>query len=266
MSDDQTASEVCITNHLGDVVEIRQTDGTVRSVDPSTWGWLRADGANDPGERRRPVGSLIWLPGFTLSEGEEIQSFVPGPKLPGSWMEWRPGHAPAAAVETSDAGGGTRAYFDRISDAAGHVADALPRRRRTNRAPRMELWDFVAGRLYRVAYKPTGTAKANAGRVYLLDDGVAVKVGFTTGPVAVRVNDLQTGNPRPISVMAEIVGATVETELALHDELSEANVSGEWFARQAVVDRIWTAGSVEQWLRTCRGVGRRRIDVHPPYR
>lgn len=110
-------TQVYVTNQLGDVVQQTDERGIEVAVDPSSWGWLKAGGANDPGELRRPVGSLVWMPGFTVAE-QKAAAFVPGPRSRGQWQKWAPRAAPPAAVESA---GGTRAYFDRLSEAAGVV-------------------------------------------------------------------------------------------------------------------------------------------------
>lgn len=60
-----------------------------------------------------------------------------------------------------------------------------------------------------IAWAPTATGH---GPVYRLEDGFGMKVGYTDGPVAKRVAGLQTGNSRKITSIAEILGATLETE------------------------------------------------------
>lgn len=251
------------TNELGDVISVVEDDGIERPVDPSSWGWLRRRGVNDPGEHRRSIASLAWLPGFTLGPPEDVDAFVPGPKARGAWRAWRAGAAPPAAVESS---GGTRAFFDRVSEAAGAVAGWLPVRDLVDGTTAMTIWDFVVGRAHMVSYAPPGDQPPGSARVYVLDDGVAVKVGVTWGAVATRVRALQTGNPRPIVVMAEIAGADESVEMAIHDALRSANVSGEWFDRRTVIEQVTAAGGVRPWLRCFPAVGDLPVHVHPPYR
>lgn len=129
----------------------------------------------------------------------------------------------------------------------------------------MTIWDFVGGRSHEVTYSAPGPLVRGTGRVYVIEDGIAVKVGFTSGAVAARIKDLQTGNPRRISVIAEIANATEETEAALHRALNTWHVSGEWFARDAVVDQIAVAGSAHAWLESVPGLNGLPIIVHPPY-
>lgn len=255
-------TDVYMTNQLGDVVQLMNGGETAVAVDPSTWGWLKDGGANDPGELRRSVGSLTWMPGFSVTE-QPTDTFIPGPSSTGRWRQWSPGTAPPAAVESV---GGTRAYFNRLSEAAGYAALSLTKRRVADGATSMTIWDFVGGREFTVTYAPPGSVTAGTGRVYLVDDGTAVKVGITYGAVASRMRELQTGNPRLIGIMAEIPGATEATELALHETLAEANVSGEWFDRRVVVEQVTAHGSVEAWLRSLGVIGDLEVHVHPPYR
>lgn len=250
-------------NVLGDVFQTIDDAGNRRAVDPSAWGWLKSGGRNDPAELRRSVESLRNLPGFEV-EKLDGHSFVPGTRTPRSaWLAWEDGSAPPAAVESDR---GTRAYFNRLSEAAGHVGHKLANRARGEREPVMTIWDFVGGRCFDVTYSRPTEPAAGTGTVYVVDDGVAFKVGYTGGTVAVRIQDLQTGNPRRIMAVAEIANATEETEAALHAELNDLNVSGEWFDRGPLIDRITAAGSVKDWLATLPAVNPRHATVHPPYR
>ena len=151
-------------------------------------------------------------------------------------------------------------------EAAGHVGLYLANRATGGREPVMTIWDFVGARQFDVTYRRPSKPAAGTGTVYILDDGVAFKVGYTGGTVAVRVQGLQTGNPRRIMTVAEIANATEDTEAALHAALNDWNVSGEWFDRGPVVDQITAAGSVKDWLATLPGVNPRHVTVHPPYR
>lgn len=251
------------TNELGDVVKVVHDDGRVENVDPSTWGWLKKRGKNDPSERRRSVASLVWLPGFDVSTTDASEHYEPGPKPTGRGASWRPGAAPPVVVESD---GGTRALFDRVSEAAAHVAESLPRRALVDGETTMTIWDHISALQHRVTYRLPGEQDPDKARVYVLDDGFAFKVGITSSPVAVRVQALQTGNPRRISVVAEIANADPGVESAIHDELHAANISGEWFDRAKVIDRIHAAGSVKAWLQKVPAVKGLPITVHAPYR
>lgn len=65
------------------------------------------------------------------------------------------------------------------------------------------------------------------GFIYFASDGHAVKIGFAID-VAERMKTLQTGNPRPITVLATIVG-DVLTERRLHRYFVRVRLQGEWF-------------------------------------
>jgi hypothetical protein len=129
----------------------------------------------------------------------------------------------------------------------------------------MLIYDFVAGRLYRVFYTPPAPAPNGLGTVYVLEDGFGIKIGYTTGPVARRIGELQTGNPRRITVIAEIGRATVELEALLLSRLNEWNITGEWFARGPLVAQAASAGGFGKWIRTLIGENDWPIIVHPPY-
>lgn len=72
-----------------------------------------------------------------------------------------------------------------------------------------------------------------AGYVYLIcerwNDGraSAFKVGFSVDPEA-RVGELQTGNCRPLELLAKKPG-TLSDEASLHKSFSEHHIQGEWF-------------------------------------
>jgi hypothetical protein len=60
----------------------------------------------------------------------------------------------------------------------------------------------------------------------------AVKIGYVHNPMRLetRVKSLQTGNYRPLTVVAELVHGAYETEKKLHRHFAEARLRGEWFA------------------------------------
>lgn len=62
----------------------------------------------------------------------------------------------------------------------------------------------------------------------------AVKIGFTRGPVEIRVKSLQGANPYPLKVLAQ---ATIlpAGEFAVHRLLKEHRLMGEWFDWTPVV-------------------------------
>jgi hypothetical protein len=160
-------------------------------------------------------------------------------------------------------GKGTLGYLDRLSEAAGNVALRLPVM--PDRSP-MLIYDFVAGRLFRVTYTPPVPTPVGLGTVYVLEDGFGIKVGYTIGPVAKRIGELQTGNPRRITVVAEIGSATIELEELLHSKLNEWNITGEWFARGPLVAQAASAGGFGNWLRALAGDHPWPIVVHSPYK
>ena len=93
--------------------------------------------------------------------------------------------------------------------------------------------------------------------MYVFEDGFGIKVGYTIGPVPKRIGELQTGNPRRITVVAEIGSATIELEELLHSKLNEWNITGEWFAwgplvAQAPARRLRQLAS-QRWRVTTHG-------------
>lgn len=251
-----------ITNELGDIAQVEE-DGVRRPMDPSDWGWVRAGGRKARVEARWPIDTLRAMPGFTV-EKHPRTPFVPGPKVRSArWDHFVDGAAPPAAVLSK--GGsqeGTLAYWDRLSEAIAHVGQVLPAA--PHRSP-MLIHDFVGGRLFRVSYATPAPSPTGLGTVYVLEDGFAIKVGFTDGPVAKRIAGLQTGNPRTITVIAEIGGATADTEALLHRALGEWNVKGEWFARDAIVAHAAAAGGFKRFLESVLETPGWTVVVHPPY-
>jgi hypothetical protein len=65
------------------------------------------------------------------------------------------------------------------------------------------------------------------GYVYCITDGTAVKIGYSLKPEA-RVAELQTGNPRPLRLLATQKGTEAD-EKALHVRYLHLNVLQEWF-------------------------------------
>jgi Meiotically up-regulated gene 113 len=159
-------------------------------------------------------------------------------------------------------GDGTLGYLDGLSEAVGHVALRLPVM--PDRSP-MLIYDLVVGRLFRVSYTPPAPTPLGFGTVNVLADGVGIKIGYTNGPVAKRIGELQTGNPRRITVVAEIGRATIELEALLLSKLNEWNIIGEWFARGPLLSQAASAGGFGSWLRKLVGDEDWPITVHPPY-
>jgi acylphosphatase len=69
--------------------------------------------------------------------------------------------------------------------------------------------------------------KGVQGYVYLISDGTAYKIGYSTNPEK-RVAELQTGNPRVLRLVAKMKG-TESDEKALHTRFHYANLVQEWF-------------------------------------
>lgn len=108
---------------------------------------------------------------------------------------------------------------------AGHTAvrDSLPR-------------DPEVAHALGVLRDARGQREGKQGYVYcIVEDAPAegrynrryCKIGFSTNPEA-RVAELQTGNPRTLSLLGTIPG-TVEDEAAMHQRYIHHNVLQEWF-------------------------------------
>ena len=61
---------------------------------------------------------------------------------------------------------------------------------------------------------------------YAIYDGVALKIGKSTWHPKMRLDTLQTGNPRQLKLVAY---SAVLTESTVHKHLSRWRVRGEWF-------------------------------------
>jgi T5orf172 domain len=61
---------------------------------------------------------------------------------------------------------------------------------------------------------------------YALHDGTAVKIGKCAGHPQERLKDLQTGNPRPLTLLAY---TTTVSEARAHKLLAPWRLNGEWF-------------------------------------
>lgn len=74
-------------------------------------------------------------------------------------------------------------------------------------------------------------APESGGVVYFVSDGSAIKIGHTTRSVSKRVAELQTGNPRVLTVVRTMPGP-LELERAYHEMFAARLVrpGGEWFA------------------------------------
>lgn len=244
---------------MGDVYETSAGE----PVDPDQWGWVQRGGRKDHAELRRPLESLDELPDFR-TETVAGRSATPGSRVRGSSLEHPiEGHAPPAVLESRNGVDGTRAYFNRLSDAVGK---AVVRLLTDPTASPMLIHDLVGGRVVRVFYEPGLRPDSKAGTVYVIEDGFGIKIGYTMGVVAKRIAGLQTGNSRPLSAIAEIHNAPLSVEEHLHASLAAWSLRGEWFDRAKLMAQATNVGGVEAWLRSVLGPGDWRITVHPPYR
>lgn len=83
----------------------------------------------------------------------------------------------------------------------------------------------------------------------------AVKIGYTADDsAALRLRDLQCGNPNRLRIIAEVFG-TREDERSLHREFASRRLSGEWFQRNSLLEsrieqmRQRSAEQTESWIR-----------------
>ena len=73
------------------------------------------------------------------------------------------------------------------------------------------------------------------GLVYVIGPGepcqpYRVKIGYTEGNVIHRLRNLQVGSPFRLEILCTIQAGNAERlEEALHGELAEYNIHGEWF-------------------------------------
>lgn len=73
--------------------------------------------------------------------------------------------------------------------------------------------------------------------VYVVTDGEHVKIGYACN-VAARITALQTGSPRPISLLASYnvgmsVSAAKKAEKRAHQACRKLRIRGEWFEKEA---------------------------------
>lgn len=244
-----------VTNALGDVYA-RVVDGREERVNPDDWNW-----GTGQAEKRRSVEEIQGLPYFTVTV-EDGPSILPGPKpkRPKALFQSDPGAAPPARAKSN---GGASGKYSRLSDALGYAVWTLPRNPQSNP---FRVDDLVAGRLIVIDYSPPPPPPEGKGLVYIVEDGLGIKIGYTAGPAASRVADLQTGNPRLISVIATISGASDIVELHLHNEFAQWNVRGEWFDRSSVLALAREEGGWKELIQTRLPPGAWQIAVFPPYR
>lgn len=68
--------------------------------------------------------------------------------------------------------------------------------------------------------------------LYFLTDGEYIKIGYTTQDVKYRVDDLQTGNPKVLSILRVVEMPYLivqDCETCLHNMFYEHNVLNEWY-------------------------------------
>lgn len=117
-------------------------------------------------------------------------------------------------------------FCDFINGGRGRVAQSLKSAGHTGRrnsGPR----DAEEAAALGVLRDKRAQRQHKIGYVYCITDGTAVKIGYSLKPAA-RVAELQTGNPRPLRLLATIPG-TEATEKSLHVKYLRYNVLQEWF-------------------------------------
>lgn len=248
-----------LTNALGDVYA-RVVDGQEEPLNPDDWGWV-----SGPHEKRRPMEDVQALPGYTVT-------VIPEPGLlrqPGArptrskgFFKWIDGAAPAAVAQSkAGAEDGASGQYGRLSDALAWATAALPRNPQSRP---FHVLDLVVGRRIVVDYEPA-VMPGGAGSVYVVEDGIGVKIGHTMGPVAVRVAALQTGNPRLISTIATVSDVGYAVEAHLHNAFAQWAMQGEWFDRNHLMADAREAKGWGHLIRLRLPAGEWMITVHPPY-
>lgn len=80
--------------------------------------------------------------------------------------------------------------------------------------------------------------KTSTVRVYFVENVETgrIKIGFTTGPVTMRVATLQTGSDCELRLIGSVVADAVlgTTERQLHRRLGQWRHRGEWFSREVL--------------------------------
>lgn len=109
---------------------------------------------------------------------------------------------------------------------------------------RADLEAFIDGR-ERLERQQKRHAEAEAirqrsphGKIYVVQSGSCVKIGFTAGGLTRRLSELQTGSPVPLVVLATVEGKKFQ-ERDLHRRFRPYRVSGEWFRFE---------GDVAEWV------------------
>lgn len=245
-----------LVNAAGDIYAREIPGRSPEVVDPDDWGWA-GPRHRVPAEGRYTIDELAALPGVTVTVIAD-RSFVPGPKRRnGHWMEWPHGSAPPAHYSAKRGAGG---YFSRLSEVLGYVAASLPQNPESS--PYL-VHDFVLGRRIEVRYEPPEVGPGGEGVVYVIDDGYAFKFGHTTRAPAIRVNNLQTGNPRPLHTVATIAPASPSVEYHLHRKLDAWLVRGEWYEREPILAAVADAGGWTRYLDNLLPPGAWEICAYP---
>lgn len=141
---------------------------------------------------------------------------------------WQGPMRPTALLAAQD-------YCDYANGHPELVPRAARNRPATKRAPRDPLGDDreVQAALGVLRDRRAQRRNLSQGYVYLISDGTAVKVGYSTKPEA-RVNELQTGNPRELRLLAKKEGDEA-IEAMLHTRFIDDNLILEWFRPTAAL-------------------------------
>lgn len=78
-----------------------------------------------------------------------------------------------------------------------------------------------------------------AGTIYVITDGIRMKVGWTTAPVETRLTHLQAGNPAELLVRAKVAADSSSDEYSIHQYLRDGGfwIRREWFEwHQPLID------------------------------
>ena len=149
-----------------------------------------------------------------------------------------------------------RAYLAAGGQVAAGTATAAKNKPATRHVPRDPLGD---DREVKAALGVLRDARAQRrhlaqGYVYLISDGTAVKVGYSTKPEA-RVNELQTGNPRDLILLAKKEGDE-SVEAMLHTRFIDDNLILEWFRPSTPLLQWfgvrWDADRRLAWMKNAR--------------
>jgi T5orf172 domain. len=64
--------------------------------------------------------------------------------------------------------------------------------------------------------------------IYFITDGEYIKIGYTRTYPIIRLKELQTGNPKPLKLLATMEGG-LSLEKELHNTFRPYKAQGEWF-------------------------------------